>query len=273
MPHEPRRLRAEALREIHRIVDAFRPRARLLVFGRIHSHRDPTGVEACGKPARGPHDVHRLRVWPDADQEALGSLPRSLDRALAQVFDHLVVDPRRRAAQREFAQRREVPQREELLLRELGGLRQIDLAVLEALDQILGGDVHQHDVVGVAEDDVGHGLAHDDAGHARNDVGEALQMLNVERRPYVDAGAEQLLDVLPALGVAALRRVGVGEFVDDDQLGPAAERRIEIELLDLSCLDSSRRGAAEFRDRASAPPSRRGRGFRRSRRRRRRPPA
>ena len=117
-----------------------------------------------------------------------------------------------------------------------GGLRQIDLAVLEALDQILGGDVHQHDVVGVAEDDVGHGLANDDARHARNDVGEALQMLNVERRPYVDAGAEQLLDVLPALGVAALRRVGVGEFVDDDQLGPSAERRIEIELLDLRAL-------------------------------------
>ena len=173
---------------------------------------------------------------PDADQQALGGLPRPLDRVLAQLFDHLVVDPRRRAAQRDFAQRREIAQGEELLLRELGGLRQIDLAVLEALDQLLGGDVDEHDVVGVAQHDVGHRLAHGDAGDARDDVGEAFEVLDVERGPDVDARVEQFLDVLPALGMAALRRVGVGEFVDDDQLGPAAQGAVEVEFLDLPLL-------------------------------------
>ena len=47
-----------------------------------------------------------------------------------------------------------------------------------------------------------------------------------------DAGVEQLLDVLPALRMPAVGRVGVGELVDDDQLGLARERRVEIEFLE-----------------------------------------
>ena len=86
--------------------------------------------------------------------------------------------------------------------------------------------------VGLLQDPVGNGLAHDDAGDARDDVGEALEMLDVERRPDVDAGGEQLLDVLPALGMTAVRSVGVGELVDDDQLGLARQRRVEVEFLD-----------------------------------------
>jgi hypothetical protein len=58
-------------------------------------------------------------------------------------------------------------------------------------------------------------------------------MLDVERRPDIDAGGEQLLDVLPALGMTAVRSVGVSELVDDDELGLARQRRIEIEFLDL----------------------------------------
>ena len=189
------------------------------------------------------------------------------------MLDHLVVDPRRRAAQREFAQRGEVAQREELLLRELGGLRQIDLAVLQALDQFLGGDVDEHDVVGVAQHDVGHGLAHGDAGDARDDVGEALEMLDVERGPDVDLRVEQFLDVLPALGMAAVGRVGVGEFVDDDQLGPArSAASMSNSSISLALIvdDAARQ---DFEAARSAPRSRRGRASRRGRRRRRRPPA
>ena len=67
----------------------------------------------------------------------------------------------------------------------------------------------------------------DYAGDARDDVGEALEMLHVDRGPDVDARVEQLLDVLPAFGMPALGRVGVGEFVDDDELGPALQRAVE----------------------------------------------
>ena len=86
--------------------------------------------------------------------------------------------------------------------------------------------------VGLLEHAIGHGLAHSDAGNARDDVGEAFEMLDVERGPDVDAGRDQLLHVLPALGMAAFRRVGVSELVDDDQFRLARERRVDVEFGD-----------------------------------------
>ena len=63
-------------------------------------------------------------------------------------------------------------------------------------------------------------------------------MLDVERGPHVDAGGEQFVDVLPALGMAAAGHVGVGVFVDQQQARPARQRRVEIELLhDLVAID------------------------------------
>ena len=57
-------------------------------------------------------------------------------------------------------------------------------------------------------------------------------MLDIERRPNVDAGVEQFLDILPAFGVTAIRRIGVGEFVDDDELGFARQGGVDVEFLD-----------------------------------------
>ena len=55
-------------------------------------------------------------------------------------------------------------------------------------------------------------------------------MLDVERGPYVDAGRQQLLDVLPALGMAAAGDVGVRELVDEQKSRLARERLVEVEL-------------------------------------------
>ncbi len=60
-------------------------------------------------------------------------------------------------------------------------------------------------------------------------------MLNVHRRPDVDAGVEQLLDILPALGVAWRRfsahEIRVRQLIDEEDGGAPQERRIEIELV------------------------------------------
>ena len=109
--------------------------------------------------------------------------------------------------------------------------RQIDLAFMQALDQFVGGDVDQHHVVGALEHPVRHGLAHGHAGDAADHFGEAFDMLDIERRPHVQPGVEQFLDILPALGVAAFRRIGMGEFVHHDQGGPALQRRVDVEFL------------------------------------------
>ena len=111
-------------------------------------------------------------------------------------------------------------------------LRHVYLAFVEALDELVWREIDQNDVGGLLQDPVGNSLAHGDASDARNDVSETFEMLDVERRPYADARVEQLLDILPALRMPAVRSVRVGELVDDDQLGLALERRVQIEFLD-----------------------------------------
>ena len=74
-------------------------------------------------------------------------------------------------------------------------LRHVDLAVLQALDQVFGRQVDELDVVGLVDDRIGHRLAHADAGDLRDDVVQALDMLDIERRIDIDAGGEQFLHV------------------------------------------------------------------------------
>ena len=80
------------------------------------------------------------------------------------------------------------------------------------------------------DDAVGHGLAHADAGDPRDDVVQAFDVLDVERRVDVDAGGQQFLDIQIALGMPAARRVGVGELVDQHQLRPARQDGVEVHL-------------------------------------------
>ena len=149
------------------------------------------------------------------------------------VDAHLRVDPLGGAAQRELAERDEVPLAEEALERALRLLRDVDLPVPEALEQLVGREVDQtHLGRPPRARRSGHRLAHDDAGDLRDDVVEALDVLHVERRVDVDPSVEELFDVLPALRVARARRVRVRELVDEDEAGPPRERGVEIELLD-----------------------------------------
>ena len=55
-------------------------------------------------------------------------------------------------------------------------------------------------------------------------------MLDVERRPHIDAGPDQLLDVLPAFGMARTVGIGVGVFVDEEELGPPRQGGVDVEL-------------------------------------------
>ena len=84
-------------------------------------------------------------------------------------------------------------------------LGRVDVAVGQAPAQRLGGHVLQLDLVGRADDRVGHRLALRHAGDLLDHVVERLQVLDVDGGDDVDAGGQQLLDVLPALGVAGAR--------------------------------------------------------------------
>jgi hypothetical protein len=104
---------------------------------------------------------------------------------------------------------------------------------MQALDQIVRRQVDDLDVVGEVDDGVGHRLAHPDAGDLRDDVVEAFDMLDVQRRVDVDTAIEQFLDVEIALRMAAALGVGMGEFVDQNECRPfAGEDGVEIHLVE-----------------------------------------
>ena len=55
-------------------------------------------------------------------------------------------------------------------------------------------------------------------------------MLDVQRRPNVDAGLKQFIDVLPTFGMAAAGDIGVRVFIDQQQIWPPRQCGIEIEF-------------------------------------------
>ena len=238
---------AQTLGETEQLGELIGPLGVGCLADRLDRHRGPGRIESGRELARAPDDALRNLVRADAGEQALGRRPGSFDRLLAQIVDHLVVDPLGGAAQRQLAQRRQIAGGEETLGRPSGRLRHIDLALVQALDELVGGQIDQNDVGGLLQHPVGNGLAHNDAGNARDNVGEALEMLDVERGPDIDAGVEQLLDVLPALGMPAVGSVGVSELVDDDQLGLARQRRVEIEFLDRAATVLDRAPRQDFK--------------------------
>ena len=146
--------------------------------------------------------------------------------------EQLLVDALGGAPQRELAQRRQVAGREEMLERALGLLGDVDLALLQALDQVVGREIDQLDGVGAVEYRIRHGLAHAHVRDLRDHVVEALDVLDVDRGVDVDAVAQQLLDVEIALGMAAAGRVGMGELVDQHDLRAAGDDGVEVHLLE-----------------------------------------
>ena len=138
------------------------------------------------------------------------------------MFEHLRVDRLGGTAEREFAQRRQVRFGEKM--REGSGrlLREVHFPRLQPLDQFVGRDVDDFDLGGL-DDAVGDGFADTHARERGDDVVEALDVLDVDRRIDVDARREQFLDVLIAFGVAAAGRVGMGEFVDEHERRRAFE--------------------------------------------------
>ena len=109
----------------------------------------------------------------------------------------------------------------------------VNLAGAKAIEQRLRRQVDHHDFVRAAQDVVGDRLAYAHTSELGDRVVERLQVLDVERRQHVDSGIEHVVDVLVSLRVLEARRVGVGELVDQAQLGRPHDDPRQVHLLDL----------------------------------------
>ena len=186
------------------------------------------------QPVRQPlgvaHQPGGLEVLAHAHQDALAGGPGTRNGLGLHLLEQLLVHPLGGAAERQLAQRREVGGREIVLERALGLLGNVDLALFQPLDQVVGREIHQLDGVGPVEDGIGHRLAYAHARDLGHYVVQALDVLDVDGGVDVDAVLEQLLDILVALGVAAAGNVGVRQLVDQDQARPPPNRGVDVEL-------------------------------------------
>lgn len=81
------------------------------------------------------------------------------------------------------------------------------------------GDVDELDLFGLFDEAVGDGFLDKDASNLGDDVAEAFDVLDVDGRPDIDPGIENVLDFLPSFCMAQAGGVGVGEFVDEADIG------------------------------------------------------
>ena len=192
--------------------------------------RGPRRMQAIRQPLGVAHEPCRARILAEANQDALARGPGAGDGVGLHMSEQLFVDPLGGAPQRQLAQRGQIARREIMLQRALGLLGDVDLALLEPLNEVVGRQVDQFDGVGAVEHRIRHGLAHPHMGDLRDHVVEALDVLDIDRGIDIDAVREQFLDVEIALRMAAAGRVGVGEFVDQRKLRTARDQRVEVHL-------------------------------------------
>ena len=183
--------------------------------------------------AGGPADEHGAAPRAgERDHHPLLGLPRPDDVVALAVVVELLVHPVGDPQQGQLPQRGEVAGAEVVPEGGVDALGRIDVAVGQPPAQGLGGHVDQFDLVGGPHHRVGHRLLLGDPGDLLHHVVERLEVLEIDRRDDVDAGVEELLDVLPAFGVPRTGGVRVGELVDQHQLRLALEQPVEVHLLD-----------------------------------------
>ena len=219
----------------------------LQAASRLDADGRPRRVNAVRQPLGVAHQPRRARILADANQDTLARRPGTGDCIGLHVGEQLLIDPLGSAPQRQFAQRGEIAGREIMLQRALGLLGDVDLALLQPLDQIIGREVDQLDRMGAVEYRIRHRLAHPHMRDLRDHVVEAFDVLDIDRGVDIDAAGQQFLDVEIALRMAAAGRVGMGEFVDQRELRAARDQRVEVHLLEelIACIRAACAGAPQ----------------------------
>lgn len=181
-------------------------------------------------PGRAADERTALGAAGESDDDAFAGLPGGADVVLAAVLLEVFVDPVGDPEQGQLAQGGQVAGAEVVGEGGVDPVRLVYVAVGHPAAQCLWRHVDQFELVGPADDLVGHGLALSHTGYRLDDVTERLQVLDVDRGHHVDAGLEEFFDVLPAFGVAGARHIGVCQFVHQGDGGGALQDRVDVHL-------------------------------------------
>ncbi len=203
----------------------------------MHPGRDP------GAP---PDQVLALRRAVQRDHDPFLGLPRRPDAVPGPVVGQLLLHAVGQPEQRQLPQRAQVARPEVVVQRDVDPVRRVDLALRHPGAQRLRAQVHQFDPVGGAHHLVRDPLPLGDTGDLLDDVAEALQVLDVERRRHIDPRRQQLPDILPALGVPAAGHIAVRQLVHQRERRPTRQQTVEVQLAQLDAA-VPHRAAGQYR--------------------------
>jgi hypothetical protein len=142
------------------------------------------------------------------------------------------IDPVGHPQQGQFAKGSQVASTKVVPESGVDALGRVDVAVGQPPPQRLGGHVDQLELISRAHHPVRYRLPLHHPGDSFNDIVEGLEVLQVDGRDHVDSCVQQLLDVLPALGIAGTGHVRVGQFVDERQLRVTSQQGITVEFFE-----------------------------------------
>ena len=205
-------------------------RSHLLALRRLDIHRMPAHGQLIGETRRRSHHGLGPGARTDADQQGIAGMPDGGDGLVATILTHLAIDPIGGAPQRELAQGQQVAFAKKMTGSTLRLPWQVDLALAQALQQLVGWQIHQHDLISAVEGAIRHGFANAHPSDASHHLIQAFDVLDVDGCPDVDTRRQQFLDILPAFRMAAACRVAVGILVDQDQAGMPGQGRVQIEF-------------------------------------------
>ena len=181
---------AELLGQLHGLVDPRqRRRRRRRPVGPLDVGHGPGRVHHLGQPPAGAHQVVGHGVAADQHQDALARRPGPFDAGAAHGADQLVVHRLGGAAQRQLAQRGQVLGLEEVVRRPAARSPARRPCPRPAAGAARPGVMSTISISSArGEHQVRHRLALAHAGDLPDHVDQALQVLDVERGPDVDAG-------------------------------------------------------------------------------------
>ncbi len=197
-----------------------------------HMHADEFGLRPHGHAGRTPDQHSAAARAGERDHHPLFGLPRSSDVVALAIVGKLLVDPIGHPQESQLAERSEVAGSKIVAERGVDALGRIHVSMGQPPAQRLGSHVDQFYLVGAPDHRVRHRLLLCDAGDLLHDVVERFQMLEVDGRYDVDAGIEDLLDVLPAFGMLRAGRIGVGQLVDQHEFGLAVQQSVDVHLFE-----------------------------------------
>ncbi len=197
---------------------------------RFNGGDQPLRVQPGGQATPRADQLGSQRSGAHADHDALRRRPSAGDGVVSHVILHLLVHAIGGPAEGELPQGDEVPLSEEVVDGLFGLPWDIDLALRQALQELVGGQIDQRDLVGAVQDRIGDRLADDHARDLGHHIIQTFHVLDVEGGIDMDAGLEKLGDILPSLRVPGAGRVGMGQLIYQEERGMSGKGAIQVEF-------------------------------------------